>query len=62
MIDWFSRYVVAWRLSNTLDGTFCLEVLEEALRGGRRRCSTRTRGCSSPRVEFAAVLLAHGVR
>jgi putative transposase len=30
-IDWFSRYVVAWRLSNTLDGVFCQEMLEEAL-------------------------------
>jgi putative transposase len=34
VIDWFSRYVIAWRLSNTLDGTFCLEMLEEALRSG----------------------------
>src|SRR3954447_2733369 len=35
VIDWFSRYVIAWRVSNTLDGAFCLEMLEEALRGGR---------------------------
>jgi putative transposase len=35
VIDWYSRYVVAWRLSNTLDGSFCLDMLEEAL----------TRGC-----------------
>jgi putative transposase len=34
IIDWFSRYVIAWRLSNTLDGSFCLEMLEEALSGG----------------------------
>jgi len=33
-IDWFSRYVVAWRLSNTLDGSFCREMLEEALSTG----------------------------
>jgi putative transposase len=32
-IDWYSRYVVAWRLSNTLDGSFCLDMLEEALSG-----------------------------
>lgn len=31
VIDWYSRYVLAWRLSNTLDGGFCLEALEEAL-------------------------------
>jgi putative transposase len=33
-IDWFSRYVIAWRLSNTLDGSFCQEMLEEALGRG----------------------------
>jgi putative transposase len=34
-IDWFSRYVVSWKLSNTLDGSFCQEMLEEALQQGR---------------------------
>jgi putative transposase len=34
-IDWYSRYVLAWRLSNTLDGSFCLEMLDEALSRGR---------------------------
>jgi hypothetical protein len=34
-LGWFSRYVLAWRLSNTLDGSFCLEMLEEALRRGQ---------------------------
>ena len=29
--DWYSRYVLAWRLSNTLTGAFCLEALDEAL-------------------------------
>jgi putative transposase len=33
-IDWFSRYVVAWRLSNTLDGAFCQDMLEAALATG----------------------------
>ena len=35
IMDWFSRYVLAWRLSNTLDVGFCLEALEEALKGRR---------------------------
>ena len=34
VIDWYSRYVLSWRLSNTLDGRFCLEALEEALGAG----------------------------
>ena len=31
VIDWYSRYVLSWRLSNKLEGRFCLEALEEAL-------------------------------
>lgn len=31
IMDWHSRYVLSWRVSNTLDTTFCLEALEEAL-------------------------------
>lgn len=33
-IDWFSRFVVSWKLSNTLDGSFCQEVLNESLARG----------------------------
>src|SRR5262249_4863208 len=31
IIDWYSRRVLAWRLSNTMDSTFCVEALQEAL-------------------------------
>ena len=31
IMDWYSRYILSWRLSNTLDMTFCIEALEEAL-------------------------------
>ena len=31
VMDWYSRYVVSWRLSNTLEGSFCGEALDEAL-------------------------------
>jgi len=31
IMDWFSRYVISWRISNSLESTFCLEALEEAL-------------------------------
>src|SRR5207253_679204 len=34
-IDWYSRYVISWRLSNTLDGESCLDMPEEALGRGR---------------------------
>jgi len=35
IIDWYSRYVLSWRLSNTLDADFCVEALEEALQKGQ---------------------------
>ena len=35
IMDWYTRYVVAWNLSNTLDADFCVEALEEALGKGR---------------------------
>lgn len=49
IIDWYSRYVLAWRLSNTLDGSFCLEMLEEALRRGRPEVFNTDQG-----VQFTA--------
>jgi len=49
VIDWFSRYVIAWRLSNTLDGSFCLEMLEEALGQGRPEVFNTDQG-----VQFTA--------
>jgi putative transposase len=48
-IDWPSRYVVAWRLSNTLDSSFCLEMLDEALDRGRPEEFNTDQG-----VQFAA--------
>jgi putative transposase len=48
-IDWHSRNVLAWRLSNTLDGSFCLEMLEEALAGGRPEVFNTDQG-----VQFTA--------
>src|SRR5439155_24405843 len=49
IIDWFSRDVLAWRLSNTLDGAFCLEMLDEALRRGRPEVFNTDQG-----VQFTA--------
>ena len=48
-IDWFSRFVVAWRLSNTLDGAFCRDMLDEALTRGRPEVFNTDQG-----VQFTA--------
>ena len=49
IMDWYSRCVLAWRLSNTLDGSFCLEMLEEALSGGKPEVFNTDQG-----VQFTA--------
>ena len=49
VMDWATRAVLAWRLSNTMDVAFCVAALEEALASSAgRRSSTPTRAASSP--------------
>jgi putative transposase len=48
VMAWHSRYVLAWRLSNTMDTSFCLDALEDALRKGGQRSSTPTKARNSP--------------
>ena len=60
-IDWFSRYVVAWRLSNTLDGSFCLEMLDEALSQGRPEVFNTDQGVQFTAEAFTGRLESAGV-
>jgi putative transposase len=61
VIDWYSRYVLSWRLSNTLDGAFCLEMLEEALQGGRPEVFNTDQGVQFTAEAFTGRLLSAGV-
>ena len=61
VIDWYSRYVIAWRLSNTLDGSFCLEMLEEALRRGRPEVFNTDQGAQFTAAAFTGRLESAGV-
>ena len=62
VIDWYSRYVLAWRLSNTLDGTFCAEMLDEALAGGRPEIFNTDQGVQFTAQAFVGRLQRAGVR
>jgi putative transposase len=62
VIDWFSRYVVAWQLSNTLDGLFCRVALRQALQQGTPVIFNTDQGAQFTAVEFTALLTAAGVR
>jgi putative transposase len=62
LIDWHSRYVLSWRLSNTLDVSFCLEALQEALESfGTPEIFNSDQGSQFTSAAFTGVLLEHGV-
>jgi len=52
IIDWFSRYVLAWEISITLDTSFCLEALDRALRGGKPEIFNTDQGVQFTSQEF----------
>jgi len=62
ILDWYSRYVVAWQLSNTLDGAFCLAALERALRQARPLIFNTDQGSQFTSLEFTARLQAADVQ
>lgn len=63
VVDWYSRSVLAWRLSNTLDVGFCVEALEEALeRFGTPDIFNTDQGVHFTSGEFTGVLKTHGIR
>ena len=62
IMDWFSRYVLAWRLSNTLDAGFCIAALEAALARGRPDISNTDQGSQFTSAGYLDVLATHGVR
>lgn len=62
IIDWFSRKVLSWRLSNTLDTSFCIDALDEALaRFGPPEIFNSDQGCQFTAEEFVQRLLDAGV-
>ena len=56
VIDWFSRYVLTWRLSNTLDSLFCVEALSQALTLGKPEIFNSDQGVQFNAVYFTSVL------
>jgi putative transposase len=63
IIDWFSRRVLAWRISNTLDVVFCIEALEQALsRWGSPEIFNSDQGSQFTSEEFVGLLLREGIR
>jgi len=63
VMDWHSRKVLSWQLSNTLDASFCIEALEEALgHYGTPEIFNTDQGAQFTSDAFTRVLKNHGVR
>lgn len=61
IIDWFSRYVLSWKLSNSLDVSFCMEALKEALGRSCPRIFNSDQGAQFTSNDFTGILLSSGV-
>jgi putative transposase len=62
VIDWYSRYVLAWQLSNTLESTFCIEVLQQALQQGCPEIFNTDQGSQFTSLAFTAILQEAGIQ
>ena len=62
VIDWFSRYVLSWEISVTLELEFCIEALKHALSLGRPQVFNTDQGSQFTSIEFTKILLDAGVR
>ena len=62
VIDWYSRYVLSWRLSNSLENTFCVEVLEEALSISKPEIFNTDQGSQYTATNFLKILTDSNVK
>ena len=61
VIDWYSRYVLSWKLSNRLEGSFCVEALDEALTHGKPEVFNTDQGSQFTSAVFVNRLLDRAV-
>jgi putative transposase len=61
VMDWYSRHVLAWRLSNTLDAGFCLEALDESLSLATPEIFNSDQGCQFTAAAFTSRLESRGI-
>jgi putative transposase len=62
VMDWFSRYVIAWEVSNTMEADFCVDALKRALRRGTPAIFNTDQGSQFTSLEFTGALAARDVR
>lgn len=61
VIDWYSRFILSWRLSNTMDSTFCIDALSDALKFGNPDIFNTDQGAQFTCNAFTGTLEANGI-
>lgn len=61
VMDWYSRYVISWELSNTLDFGFCAEALHKALRIATPEIFNSDQGSQFTCIDFVSILQQHSI-
>jgi putative transposase len=62
VVDWFTRRVLAWRVSITMEADFCIEAVEEALaKNGKPKIFNTDQGSQFTSLPFTGLLLKHGI-
>lgn len=62
IMDWFSRYVISWQISNSLESSFCLEALEEALTWATPQIFNSDKGVQYTSEKFTDMLSDHQIK
>jgi putative transposase len=62
VMDWHTRFVLSWKISNTLDVGFCMEALEEALKIGKPEIFNSDQGCQYTSKDFTEALKVQGIQ
>ena len=62
ILDWFSRFVIAWQLSNTLDGAFCVDALRLGLQHRQPAIFNTDQGVQFTAHDFIAELVTAGIQ
>ena len=62
IMDWFSRYVLSWKLSTTLETAFCTEALQEALEHASPEIFNSDQGVQFTSQEFTSILHSDGIK
>lgn len=62
VMDLYSRYIVSWRISNTLETDFCCQALREALEKGRPEYFNTDQGAQFTSRDFTSILQSEGIR